>query len=196
MKRREFITLLGGAMAWPFAARAQQQDRMRRLGFLGPALASDMFAKDIVAAFAQGLGALGWKEGVNLSIDWRWYGADAALAERQAAEVIALKPDVILAGGNPAVEKVRQETKAIPVVFALVSDPVDGVTGRRRGVAGQAVVPHTDGVAESGANLLQASRRDDHGLLCRNRRVIGMLERLRCGCERQDRARGQGCERA
>jgi putative tryptophan/tyrosine transport system substrate-binding protein len=61
---------------------------------------------------------------VNLHVDWRWYGADAELAERQPAEVIALKPDVILAGGNPAVEKIRQQTKAIPVVFALVSDPV------------------------------------------------------------------------
>ena len=125
--RRQFISALGGsAAAWPLVARAQQRDGIRRLGFLGPALASDMFAKDIIAAFAQGLGALGWKEGVNLSIDWRWYGADAdaALAERQAAEVLALKPDVILAGGNLAVEKVRQQTKVIPVVFALVSDPV------------------------------------------------------------------------
>ena len=123
--RRQFISALGGAaVTWPLKVRAQQRDGMRRLGFLGPALESDMFAKDIIAAFAQGLGALGWREGVNLSIDWRWYGADAVLAERQAAEVIALKPDVILAGGNPAVEKVWQQTKAIPVVFALVSDPV------------------------------------------------------------------------
>jgi putative ABC transport system substrate-binding protein len=123
--RRQFMSAIGGtAVAWPLAARAQQRGEMRRLGFLGPALANDMFAKDIVAAFAQGLGALGWKEGVNLSIDWRWYGADAALAERQTAEVIVLKPDVILAGGNLAVEKVRQQTKVIPVVFALVSDPV------------------------------------------------------------------------
>ena len=72
----------------------------------------------------QGLDALGWREGVNLQIDWRWYGADAALAERQTMELIALQPDVILAGGNPAVEKIRQQSTTVPVVFALISDPV------------------------------------------------------------------------
>jgi putative ABC transport system substrate-binding protein len=119
------MTLLGGAVvAWPRAARAQQQGATRRLGFLGLGLASDTFGKNIIAAFLQGLGALGWTERVNLHIDWRWYGADATLGERQAAELIALKPDVLLAGGNPAVEKVRQQTKTIPVVFALISDPV------------------------------------------------------------------------
>jgi putative ABC transport system substrate-binding protein len=75
-------------------------------------------------AFAQTLSALGWKEGANLHIDWRWYGADLALAEHQAAELVALKPDLLLAGGNPAVEGVRHHTKTIPAVFALVSDPV------------------------------------------------------------------------
>ena len=97
---------------------------MRRLGFLSLGLPNDAFGKNNKAAFSQGLDALGWKEGINLQIDWRWYGADAALAERQAAELIALKPDVILAGGNPAVEKLRQQSKTTPVVFALVSDPV------------------------------------------------------------------------
>ena len=97
---------------------------MRRLGFLSLGLPDDAFGRNNAAAFLQGLAALGWKEGVSVQIDWRWYGADAALAERQAAELIALRPDVILAGGNPAVEKLRQQTKTIPVVFALVSDPV------------------------------------------------------------------------
>jgi putative ABC transport system substrate-binding protein len=97
---------------------------VQRLGFFSLGLANDVFGKNNTAAFLRGLAALGWKEGVNLQIDWRWYGADAALAERQAAELIALKPDVIVAGGNPAVEKIRQQSKAIPVVFALVSDPV------------------------------------------------------------------------
>ena len=125
MKRRDFIALLGGAaVACPLTARAQQQGRMRRLGFLSLGLPNDPFGKDNSAAFLQGLGALGWKEGVTLQIDWRWYGADAALAGRQTAELIAFKPDVILAGGNPAVEKVRQQSKSIPVVFALISDPV------------------------------------------------------------------------
>jgi putative tryptophan/tyrosine transport system substrate-binding protein len=125
MKRREFITLLGGAaVAWPLAARAQPQGGIRRLGFLSLGLPNDAFGKDNADAFLQALGALGWKEGANLQIDWRWYGADSALAQRQAAELIALKPDVVLAGGNPAVEKVQQQTKVIPIVFALVSDPV------------------------------------------------------------------------
>ena len=122
MRRREFIALLGGVAVWPLLAHAQRAER-RRLGFLSLGFANDAFGKNNTAAFLQGLDALGWKGGVNLQIDWRWYGADAALAERQAAELIALKPDVILAGGNPAVEKIRQQ-KAIPVVFTLISDPV------------------------------------------------------------------------
>jgi putative ABC transport system substrate-binding protein len=124
LKRREFITLLGGAAAWPLAARAQQPARMRRLGVLTLGLPSDAFIKTNMAAFTQGLSALGWKKGVNLGVDWRWHGADAGLAERQASEIVAMNPDVIFAGGNPAVEKLRRQTKAIPVVFALVSDPV------------------------------------------------------------------------
>ncbi len=124
MRRREFITFLGGAAAWPHDARAQQAEKMERLGFLSLSLPDDAFGQSFIAAFQQGLAAQGRKEGVNLHIDWRWYGADAALAERQAAELIALKPDVLVAGGNPAVEKFRQQTKTIPVVFALVSDPV------------------------------------------------------------------------
>ena len=125
MKRRDFLSVLGGAVvAWPFAARAQQQSAMRRLGFLSLGLPDDAFGKNNTAAFLQGLAALGWKEGVNVQIDWRWFGADAALAEHQAAELIALRPDMILAGGNPAVEKLRQQTRTIPVVFTLVSDPV------------------------------------------------------------------------
>ena len=122
LKRRGFITLLGSAAVWPLAARAQHGG-MPRLGFLNIGLENDAFSRANVAAFLHAFGALGWKEGVNVQIDWRWYGADAALAERQAVELVALKPDVILAGGNPAVEKVRQQTRTTPVVFALVSDP-------------------------------------------------------------------------
>jgi putative ABC transport system substrate-binding protein len=125
MNRRKFVAALGGAAAvWPLAARSQPRHGARRLGFLSLGLANDAFGKNNTAAFSQGLDVLGWKEGTNLQIDWRWYGADAALAERQAAELIALRPDVILAGGNPAVEKVRQQSKTLPIVFALVSDPV------------------------------------------------------------------------
>jgi putative tryptophan/tyrosine transport system substrate-binding protein len=123
-RRRDFVALLGSAAAaWPLGASAQQRV-LRRLGFLSLGLANDAFGKNNTGAFLQGLDALGWREDVNLQIDWRWYGADAGLAERQATELIARKPDVILAGGNPAVEKVRQQSKMIPVVFTLISDPV------------------------------------------------------------------------
>ena len=122
--RRQFISALAGAVgAWPLAAGAQQGG-VRRLGVLAIGLENDAFSKANIDVFSQALGTLSWKVGVNLQIDWRWYGADAALAERQAAELVALKPEVILAAGNPAVEKVRQQTKSIPVVFTLVSDPV------------------------------------------------------------------------
>jgi putative tryptophan/tyrosine transport system substrate-binding protein len=124
VRRREFITVLGGAAAWPLAVRAQQPARMRRLGFLSLGLPNDAFSRPNIAAFLQGLAALGWKEGFNLLIDWRWHAADATAAERQAVELVTLKPDVLFAVGNPAVEKIRQQTKTIPVVFALVSDPV------------------------------------------------------------------------
>jgi len=103
MKRRELLTLLGSAAAWPLVARAQQPARMQRLGFLSLGLPNDAFSRANIAAFLQGLAALGWKEGFNLLIDWRWYAADAAAAGRQAAELITLKPDVLFAAGNPAV---------------------------------------------------------------------------------------------
>ena len=125
MRRREFITLFGGtAVSWPLAARAQQAERVRRIGFLATGLESDPFSKDHANAFLNGLAALGWKEGVNLRIDWRWGGVDAPLMSHQAAELVALAPDVLLAGGNSAVEPLREQTRTIPVVFALVSDPV------------------------------------------------------------------------
>ena len=95
MRRREFLGVLGGAAAWPAGARAQQPGRVRRIGFLASGLGDSAFGKEIFAAFAQGLGALGWTEGANLHIDRRWYGADAARAERGAAELNALKPDLL-----------------------------------------------------------------------------------------------------
>jgi putative ABC transport system substrate-binding protein len=126
VRRRDFIKLAGGAATvWPLAASAQQPSRaLRRLGVVSLGLQNEPFFKSTNAVFLQALAALGWKEGSNLQIDWRWHGADAALAERQAAELIALKPDVLFAVGNPAVEKIKQQTRTIPVVFTLVSDPV------------------------------------------------------------------------
>jgi putative ABC transport system substrate-binding protein len=105
-------------------AGSSSRAAVRRLGVLSLGVPTLDFFKDNAATFVRSLSALGWKEGENLAIDWRWYGTDAELAERQAAELIALKPDVIFAPGNPSVEKLQAQTKSVPVVFTLVSDPV------------------------------------------------------------------------
>ncbi len=123
--RREFVAAVGGVViGWPLAARAQQSDRMRRLGALMPIRANDAGGQADAAALVQGLGALGWHDGGNLRIDWRWAGGDSALYERYAAELVALGPDLLLAGGTPAVEALRRKTTAIPIVFTLITDPV------------------------------------------------------------------------
>ena len=125
MRRREFITLLGGAAAaWPLAARAQQRERMRRIGVLLPAAADDPEAQARVAAFLQGLQQLGWTIGRNVRIDYRWAATNADRIRRHAAELVALAPDVILAAGSPAVAALQQATRTVPIVFASVADPV------------------------------------------------------------------------
>jgi len=125
MKRREFITLLGGAAAaWPLAARAQQSEQVRRVGMLIGQAADDVDGKARLAAFVQGLQQLGWTDGRNVRIDTRWGGGDADRMRRYAAELVALAPDVILAGGTAAVGILLQATRTVPIVFASVADPV------------------------------------------------------------------------
>ena len=125
MKRREFITLLGGAAAaWPLAARAQQGERMRRIGVLLPAAADDAEFQARVGAFLQGLALLGWTIGRNVRIDTRWATANAAEIRRHAAELAALAPDVILAHGASTVGPLLQATRTVPIVFPIVADPV------------------------------------------------------------------------
>ena len=125
MKRREFITLLSGAAAaWPLAARAQQLERMRRIGVLMNIAADDPQAQSRFEAFLQGLQPLGWTVGRNLQIDVRWAAADADLFRRYATELVALAPDVILASTNPAVAQLQQATRTVPIVFAITVDPV------------------------------------------------------------------------
>ena len=125
MRRRDFITLLGGAaVAWPLAARAQQPERMRRIGVLLPAAADDAEFQARVGAFLQGLAQLGWTIGRNVRIDTRWAGADAAEIRRHAAELAALAPDVILAHGGATVGPLLQATRTVPIVFVVVVDPV------------------------------------------------------------------------
>jgi putative tryptophan/tyrosine transport system substrate-binding protein len=125
MMRRDFITLLGGAAAaWPLAARAQQSERMRRVGVLMNTVSDDAEGQARLAAFHQGLQQLGWTVGHNVRIDYRWGGYDAERDRRNAAELVALGSDVILASGSPSVAALRQATDRIPVVFAQVADPV------------------------------------------------------------------------
>jgi ABC-type uncharacterized transport system substrate-binding protein len=125
MRRREFIALLGGAAAsWPLAARAQQGERVRRIGILLPAAADDPVFQARLAAFHQGLALLGWTIGRNVRIDTRWATSNAADIRRHAAELVALAPDVILAHGDTAVGALLQATRTMPVVFPVVGDPV------------------------------------------------------------------------
>jgi putative ABC transport system substrate-binding protein len=125
MKRRQFITLLGGAAAaWPLAARAQQPERMRRIGVLMAISEDDPLAQERVATFLQALAELGWTEGRNLTIMWRWTGGDIVRVREYAAELVRLAPEVILANGTPNVAALRGATTTIPIVFAVVNDPV------------------------------------------------------------------------
>jgi ABC-type uncharacterized transport system substrate-binding protein len=124
MKRREFITLLGGAVALPFAARAQESERMRRIGVLLPGTADDAEYQARMAAFLQGLQQLGWSDGRNLRIDIRYAAGDANLTRKYAAELVALAPDVILAPGSTSLGPLLQATRTVPIVFATILDPV------------------------------------------------------------------------
>jgi putative ABC transport system substrate-binding protein len=127
MKRREFITLFGGAAAtWPLSARAQQADRVRRIGVLVPYPASDPESLARVGAFLQELQQLGWTDGRNVRIDYRWSAGSAEFARKYAAELVALTPDVILANGASIVAPLMQVTRTVPIVFAQVTDPVGG----------------------------------------------------------------------
>src|SRR5262245_36546682 len=123
-RRREFITLLGGAAAaWPLAARAQQPERMRRIGVLMNRAADDSDGQARLAAFQQGLQELGWNDGRNVRIDTRWGAEDVDLERRYAAELVALAPDVILASGTLSVAALQRITRPLPIVFEGITDP-------------------------------------------------------------------------
>ena len=125
MKRREFITLLGGAVAaWPVMARAQQGERVRRIGVLMNGPADDPIAPTRFNAFVLGLGQLGWTDGRNLTIDVRWGAADAGRYRRDAAELVALKPEVLLAASGATMPALTEASRTIPIVFLLTPDPV------------------------------------------------------------------------
>jgi putative tryptophan/tyrosine transport system substrate-binding protein len=125
VRRREFIALIGGAAAaWPLAARAQQGERMRRIGVLMTLAADDPEGQARLTAFVQGLQELGWTDGRNVRIDYRWAAGDAERARRYAAELVALAPDVILAHGGSIVPSLLQATRTVPIVFTQTPDPV------------------------------------------------------------------------
>jgi putative tryptophan/tyrosine transport system substrate-binding protein len=141
IRRRTFITLLGGsAVAWPLAARAQQPERMRRIGVLAPAAANDPVWQARVGAFQQALALLGWIIGRNVQIDTRWATTDAAAIRSEAEELAALAPDVILAAGHSSAAPLLQATRTVPIVFVMVQDAV---------AAG-----FVDSLARPGGNLL------------------------------------------
>jgi ABC-type uncharacterized transport system substrate-binding protein len=124
MRRREFLGALGGAAAWPLAARAQQGERMRRIGVLMNFAVDDPEAQSRNAGFLQGLSELGWTVGRNLRIDYRWGAGDTDRHRQYAAELLALAPDVILANSSAALSSLLQATRTVPIVFTTVADPV------------------------------------------------------------------------
>jgi putative tryptophan/tyrosine transport system substrate-binding protein len=131
MRRREFIAGLGGAAAWPLAARAQQGDRVRRIGVLMSGDENDPLYKPRVSAFTQALADLGWTDGRNVRMELRWAGDDTNQIRALAKELVRLQPDIIMTQGTPATAAVQRETRTIPIVFANVTDPVaNGIVAR------------------------------------------------------------------
>jgi putative ABC transport system substrate-binding protein len=126
MRRRDFVRGIAGAIGWPIAARAQQQDRQRRVGVLLPIVKDDPEYQPWLAAFRQALQDLGWVDGRNILIDIHWATANNTEIRRQAAELVALAPDVILAPGTTTVGALMQVTRTVPIVFPIITDPVAG----------------------------------------------------------------------
>src|SRR5215831_8151692 len=117
--RRELLAALGGAAAWPLAARAQQAERMRRIGVLSPATETDPTDRRLLDVFQQALQKLGWIDGRTVLVDTRWTAGDPDRARKYAAELVALTPDVILADGGSVVGLLLQEIRSVPIVFTL-----------------------------------------------------------------------------
>ncbi len=131
IRRREFMTLLGGAVAaWPPAARAQQPATIRRVGVLMNLSENDLEAQRLVTAFREGLAQLGWSDGRDLRIDYRWAGGEVGRISAFAKELVELSPDIIVGYGTPVVVALQQETRSIPIVFLSVTDPVGQALSR------------------------------------------------------------------
>src|SRR6516164_3598511 len=131
IRRREFIAGLGGAAAWPLAARAQQDGRVPRIGVLMGFDENDPEAKPRLSAFTQALADLGWTVGRNVRMDLRWGGTDTNRIRALAQELVGLQPDIILANAIPATTALQRETRTIPIVFAIAADPISsGILAR------------------------------------------------------------------
>jgi putative ABC transport system substrate-binding protein len=133
INRRDLITLLGSVAAWPLAARAQQGDRVRRIGWVRSGFGdeNDPLAETLISAFTQALAGLGWTVGRNVRMDQRWAGGDINRIPALVQELVGLQPDILLTVGNPTTIAVQREVRTIPIVFASVGDPVvNGVVAR------------------------------------------------------------------
>ena len=131
IRRRDFIAGLGSAVAWPVVARAQQGERMRRIGLLMTGDENDPELKPRRSAFTQALAELGWIDGRNVRMDLRWAGADINRIPALAQELVGLRPDIIVTSSIPAIVALQRETRTIPIVFANVADPIaSGIVAR------------------------------------------------------------------
>src|SRR6516162_5846972 len=129
--RRKVVVALAGTAAWPLAARAQQRDRVRRIGVLMPYDENDPLAKPRFSAFTQALAGLGWTDGRNVRMELRWYGDDANRSRALAQELVGLQPDIIVTASTPTTVALQRATRTIPIVFASVADPVaNGIVPR------------------------------------------------------------------
>jgi hypothetical protein len=152
LKRREFITLLGGAVAaWPFAAHAQQPDRLRRIGVLMSVPESDPEVQAWLGAFSEGLQHLGWTAGHNIRLDYRWAApVDAESRQRVGKELVAMQPDLILTQNTVSTASILQETRSIPIIFANVVDPIgSGFVASLTAAGRQRHRVHPSGVLDS-----------------------------------------------
>jgi ABC transporter substrate binding protein len=186
VNRRALITLLGGAAVWPMAARGQQGERMRRIGVLMNAAATETVPQAYVAAFAQGLRQLGWTEGQNLRVDVRWNAGDAQLARIYAAQLIGLMPDAILTASTTSLTIIQQATSTVPVVFVQVSDPVE------QGFVSNAAKP---GGNLTGFSLFEFSI-GVNGSICSRRLRPNSPTSVSCSTPTPHRSRNSSCDRS
>jgi ABC-type uncharacterized transport system substrate-binding protein len=173
LSRREFIILLGGASTtWPLAARAQQGERVRRIGVLAAYAENDPEAQARIVAFRQAMQGLGWTEGRNIAMEYRWGAGDAGRARTFVAELVSLKPDVILAHGTPALTALYEATRTIPVVFVSVIDPVGAGTVQSLARPGANITGFSTFEPEIGGKWLELLKQIAPGL----KRVAGVSD--------------------